>query len=327
MVISMNKEKILSVVICSYNGERCIDKAIQCITQANSFDKYVDKVVLVDNMSNDSTLSIMNAAKEKVHNICVVRETKPGLSNARLCGLNQVSSKWIAYIDDDNYIDSFWIENAVSYIESHKDVGIFGGSIVPITAYELSEDQRLILKLMHRSLAITHLDRSDIDYKLLAHPSGFPYGAGMVVRTDALRALERDGWLSLKGRNGQKLSSGEDTELGQYIKNQGFAVGYCPQMILEHDIPQSRLSLDYMISLNKGITDAVYYLSGRDRLWRLRRIKYCFRIIRFYFAQLQKNKTKEQEIILAIEKAAVDVLCNNLKQDGVLLHNRFSGRT
>lgn len=317
---------MITFIICSYNGERCLEKTIESILQLNNFETYTKQLILVNNNSSDNTKSIMENAAKKNNKIKVVDEKKPGLSNARLRGVNEAKGKWIAFIDDDNYLDIDWLDNAVSFIENNPRIGSFGGSIVPTFSFQLNVQQEAVLKVIYKSIAITNLDRNDIDYRVSEHPNKLPYGAGMVVRTDLMLKLRDMGWLSMEGRSGSKLTAGEDTEIGYFVKNQGFSVGYCPKMVLQHDIPTERLQLEYAVRLYEGIMEAVYMLSGRDNLWRLRRIKYLARVIKFELkVRCSDKKNIEDKCSTAIEAGCVRVLKENLKLDKVVVKNRYNG--
>lgn len=317
----------ITFIICSYNGERCLEKTIESILQLNNFETYTKQLILVNNNSSDNTKAIMENAAKKNHKVKVVDEKKPGLSNARLRGINEAKGKWIAFIDDDNYLDIDWLDNAVSYIENNPRIGSFGGTIVPTFSFQLNMQQEAVLKVIYKSIAITNLDRNDIDYQTSEHPNKLPYGAGMVVRTSLMFKLRELGWLSMEGRNGNKLTAGEDTEIGYFVTNEGFLTGYCPEMILEHDIPAERLQLEYAVRLYEGIMEAVYMLSGRDKLWRLRRIKYLARIIKYEFKfRYATQKNLEDECQMAIEAGCIRVLKENLKLDKFIVKNRYNGR-
>lgn len=316
---------MVSFIICSYNGERCLEKTIKSILQLNNFEKYADQLILVNNNSSDNTRKIMENAAKQNKKVKVVDEKKPGLSNARLKGVNETTGRWIAFIDDDNYLDADWLNKAISYIEEHHNVGAFGGAIVPTFSFQLNKQQRAILNVIYKSIAITHLERKDIDYSVSKHPNKVPYGAGMVVRTDLMFALRDVGWLAMEGRNGNKLTAGEDTEIGYFILNKGFLIGYCPEMILEHDISADRLQVEYAVRLYEGIMDAVYLLSGRDKLWRLRRIKYLVRIIKFQ-CKSKNFKSVEDKYRIEIEAGCIRVLKENLKLDKFIIRNRYNGR-
>jgi hypothetical protein len=56
-----------------------------------------------------------------------------------------------------------------------------------------------------------------------------------------------------QGRTGPSLSSGEDNHLVLSVAKSGYSVGYFPELVMTHLIPETRLRADYLGQLNYGI--------------------------------------------------------------------------
>src|SRR4051794_32661932 len=89
-----------SVIIPCYNGEKFIKRAIESVLK-QSFTDY--ELILVDNNSTDSTLSIMyDYAKKYPAIISVYIEYKKGASAARNKGLYHAKGEWLQFLDSDD---------------------------------------------------------------------------------------------------------------------------------------------------------------------------------------------------------------------------------
>ena len=87
-------------------------------------------------------------------------------------------------------------------------------------------------------------------------PDCAPIGAGMVLRSSAARAYverlqargERQGARgqeTITDRKGDSLASGGDNDICLTVIEEGWQVGYLPQLQLTHLIPKGRMTLDY----------------------------------------------------------------------------------
>ena len=103
----------------------------------------------------------------------------------------------------------------------------------------------------------------------------------------ALKEIEKEGWLKLKGREGKNLSSGEDTELCERVFAQGYSYVSNYKMKLYHIIPQARLEEQYVIRLIDGLVKGRVDFIKSQKFGKvkclLRKIKYFMEI------QIQKN--------------------------------------
>ena len=87
-------------------------------------------------------------------------------------------------------------------------------------------------------------------------PDCAPIGAGMVLRSSAARAYAERlqargqrqgarGQETITDRKGDSLASGGDNDICLTVLEEGWQVGYLPQLQLTHLIPKGRMTLDY----------------------------------------------------------------------------------
>lgn len=265
-----------SIIMCTYNGGKKINKVIDSVIYQNGYDKYVKEFIIVNNSSTDDTSEIIKINLHKSEKIVSEIQPLQGLSYARLKGIETCKSNWIIFIDDDNLLSSEWIEDAYRYIENNKLVGAFNGSVIPFFEETLDENEKNILKNVLQGLACTNIDIVDIDMKKKYHPYRIPFGAGLVIRTEPLKQLASEGWLLSKGRTGESLISCEDTEMCLFIKKSGYSFGYNPEMVINHLISKDRLELEYLTKLWKGFANGNFNLLKNSKYGNLKNIMYLY---------------------------------------------------
>lgn len=302
---------MFTIIICTYNGQRTIEKTLNHIYAQDEFDKYIEQVIVVDNVSTDNTSSMVkNYPQSK--NLIYSYEAKPGLGNARLNGVRLANAEWTVFVDDDNELDANWISTAAKYIGSHPNVGVFGGSIIPKLEFAATQDEVKHLKKHMDMLACTDYSRDDIDFSREKSPFGDIVGAGMVVRTDCLKALAANGWIKQMGRTGNNTAAGDDGEISIFVtEKRGKKAGYCPYLILEHNLPQSRLQEDYLLRLNASLADGCYRGQSLKKLYVLRRVKQLVKYVTMknpYAANTLEYKMWKQSKRIYIESVKRDRL-------------------
>ncbi len=283
----MMKHKF-SIVICTYNGARTIGKVIDTISNQKNYDKFIDEIVVVDNASTDETKEIVLNKKKNNPDIIYSFESKSGLSYARLNGVMLVKNEWTVFIDDDNELRDDWIEQAAKFIENNRNIGIFGGEIIPKIEFEITEHEIENLKFALPLLACTHYSESDIDINQKINTIGTIIGAGMVVKTIYLKELSKAGWINCVGRTRDDTEAGDDLEILRYVTDiRKINAGHCPYMVLYHNLPKSRLEDQYLLRLRKSIVQSSYYIQSQKKWYALRRIK---ELIRMFFISNQYPK-------------------------------------
>lgn len=261
----LNISNVFSIIICAYNAENRIESAINSILNQKGYNDLVNKFFLVDNKSTDNTANIMKKYEAQYNNIEYIFEEKQGLSFARLAGVNACNSEWIMFVDDDNILQDNWLIKAYEYIKDTPNVGAFNGAVIPEIKDRLTIKEENVLKNVYPGLACTHLKEKDIDYSQKKHPATIPFGAGLVIRTSPLKKMAVAGWTKSTGRNGEKLSAGEDSEMCLYVQKEGYDFGYNPNMLIKHIISKNRLSYEYATKLYQGFAE-YYIVLNKDNL-------------------------------------------------------------
>lgn len=111
-----------SIVIAVYNVENYIEETVDSIiNQDISFEENV-QLILVDDGSTDSSLSIIEKyEKAYPKNIKVISKENGGQASARNCGLKYVEGKYVNFLDSDDYISRNTLREVNAFFEEHYD--------------------------------------------------------------------------------------------------------------------------------------------------------------------------------------------------------------
>jgi len=240
----------LEVVICTYNNAAMLDGVLSTLACQRQVERARWTCLVVDNNCTDDTANVIarHVLSGAIPDLRSVREPKQGLTSARLRGVRSTTAQWIAFVDDDCFLQSDWIAQAIAFAESHSWVGAFGGGVV--LDWE-AEPPRYV-----RAYGYCFAEQNHGNFQ---QQVTFLAGAGLVVNRLALSAC---GWVDapiLADRVGEKLVSGGDVEIVLRIAGIGRELWYVPQCVLNHRIPARRFSPRYLSDINRnlGISQAL----------------------------------------------------------------------
>lgn len=111
----------ISVIIPVYNREaeigRCLTKLVE-----STFDKKKFEVLIVDDASTDRTVEVIQKFKEKFYHFELIElpENSGGASVPRNTALKQAKGEWILFVDSDDYITPFALEESYQLASKNK---------------------------------------------------------------------------------------------------------------------------------------------------------------------------------------------------------------
>lgn len=98
---------LVSVIICVYNGEAYIEKAISSVL-AQTHSNF--QLIIIDDGSTDGTASIVDRFASEDSRIVVVHQQNAGVAAARQNGIEQAKGEYLMFVDADDWIDETSIE-------------------------------------------------------------------------------------------------------------------------------------------------------------------------------------------------------------------------
>lgn len=116
-----DKAMKLSIIIPVYNVEKYVEKCLRaCINQDVPYEDY--EIILVNDGSTDSSLSIIEKFSSDVPNCQVFSQTNMGQAVARNAGLSKAKGDYIWFIDSDDYIIDNCLGAIYRYLENGLDI-------------------------------------------------------------------------------------------------------------------------------------------------------------------------------------------------------------
>ncbi len=112
---------IVSVVMAAYNVERYIADAIDSlIEQSDNWFEHT-QLIIVDDGSVDTTLSICNSYAERYpDNVIVLHQPHQGSSAARNLGLQHIRGRYVSFMDSDDRLSANAFAQIIPFFDSHS---------------------------------------------------------------------------------------------------------------------------------------------------------------------------------------------------------------
>ena len=231
----------ISVVICCYNSAWVIKRTLDALKEQRFKTPISYEVVLVDNRCTDDTVTVAeDTMKGSEIDFHIVREDNPGLANARRRGIKEVKYEYVLYCDDDNLLCPDYVSTMVELLDRMPDVGAVGGK--GIAEFE-SEPAQIVKENLGCYAVGSQLEHKD-----------WLWGAGLALRTELVKDVYNKQKCYLVGRKGNKLLSGDDSELVMSIVLRGYKAYPLDEISFTHVLKADRLSEEYFYRLYKGLT-------------------------------------------------------------------------
>lgn len=254
----------ISVVICTHNPRQdYLDRVLLALKlQTLAPDRW--ELLVIDNAS---TLPVSERIDLSWHpNSRCIREPKLGLTPARLRGIETSKGEAIVFVDDDNVLNTNYLENIYRIERDYPLMGAWGGRIVGEFEQTPPDWSKPYLKF----LAIREITEDRLSDEL-PYYQALPCGAGLCVRRNVAeryaRLVVQDVRRMSLDRKGKLLSSGGDTDLALVACDLKLEIGQFVALEVTHLIPSERLEEAYLLRLLECMAyshTVLYYL--RDRL-------------------------------------------------------------
>ncbi len=241
---------LLSVHICTYNPKPHYLERVLTALAAQTLSKDLWELLLIDNASDRilSTEIDLSWHPQAAH----LREEKLGKTNALLLGIERSQGEILVTVDDDNVLEPNYLEIALKIGQDFPLLGAWGGQNFP----EFEQTPPEWTKPYWGMLAIREFSQ-DKWSNYCDQMQTTPVGAGMcfrkVVGEKYAQSLSTESERLKLGRTGNKLNSGEDSDLAFTAYDLGLGTGVFTALQMLHIMPPSRLELDYLERLAEGL--------------------------------------------------------------------------
>ena len=306
--------QFVSVITCSHNPRADYLARVFAALSAQTLDSARWEFLLIDSGSTDPLEARIDLSWHQ-RSRCV-REDESGLTRARLRGIAESTGDLLVFVDDDNVLDSDFLEQAVRIHESRPEIGSWSGSSRP----GFEEPPPGWTRRHWGNLVIREVPQ-DMWSNLPMLPETMPCGAGLCVRravADFYAALHRNGKRPFAlDRKGASLLSGGDNDLAACACDIGMGVGVFGALRLMHLIPATRLREPYLVSLAENIAlSGVILRSFRDPVGAIaspspkRRVADSLRLAimssrdRRVFRAVRRGERRARALLIAMSPAA-----------------------
>ena len=229
----------MTVAICTWNRATLLRQTLERLVKIPRPGTAAELIV-VDNGSTDDTESVAQQFADSIP-MRIIRESSPGLSNARNRALQEARTTHVLFTDDDVLVDEQWLHAFSDAIVENPDAAAFGGPIEPW--YPTTPDPVLSAAFPALSWGFCGLDHHR-PLGVLPPPLEI-FGANFGVRVDALGDLRFDPRL---GPKQGYFGTSEETLLIDGLRARGLNVVWVPGMRVRHYVAPERMTLDYLLA-------------------------------------------------------------------------------
>jgi GT2 family glycosyltransferase len=204
--VSMDRDwPRVSVVVCSYNGERTLR---DCLDGVRALEYPDFEVIVVDDGSTDATASLASG-----HGFRVISTENRGLASARNTGLAAATGDIVAYLDDDARPDPHWLTFLATHFLSTSHAGVGGPNV------EHPGDGAIASCVGQAPGGPVHVLISDREAEHLP-------GCNSAFRRSELEEVG--------GFDPQFRAAGDDVDLCWRLRDRGRTLGFSPGAVVWH---------------------------------------------------------------------------------------------
>src|ERR1039457_1002070 len=244
----MDHYPFVSIIIPTYNRDHLLSLTIDSFL-AQDYPKDNYEIILSNNNSSDLTQDVIDTYCSQHPTIKSITEPRQGVHYARNSAAKLAHGEILYFTDDDMIADPSLIREIVKLFELDPKIGSATGKI--IGRFMTPPPAWVKKHLINQYLSLTNENRPD---EVVISPIDMVYSCHQAVRRDL---FFRCGGFNPENTAGVWVGDGE-TGLGLRIKHAGWLFAYTPKSVIYHMIPETRMTLAYLINRigNQGNSDA-----------------------------------------------------------------------
>ena len=109
--------ELISIIVPVYNVEKYVSICINSLIDQSYRNL---EIIIVDDGSTDNSGKICDSIAQIDKRIEVIHKKNGGQSEARNFGLEKATGKYIAFVDSDDYVDKYFVENLYELIKKYN---------------------------------------------------------------------------------------------------------------------------------------------------------------------------------------------------------------
>jgi cellulose synthase/poly-beta-1,6-N-acetylglucosamine synthase-like glycosyltransferase len=221
----------ITVIVCTRDRPQPLKRCMNSLF-ALQYPNY--EILIIDNASQTTAVAEYVNQLDKKRKVHYIREDRPGLAWARNRGLYHAGGEIIAYIDDDEIADPYWLRELIVGFNAVDNVICVTGTALPAEI----ETQAQTFFEQFGGINKGRGFRQEI-FNLTTHPVDNPYypvpaygaGGNMAFNAEALREL--GGFEPALG-SGTHSRGGEDTAAFAKVISSDRTLVFQPTAIVRH---------------------------------------------------------------------------------------------
>lgn len=256
---------MISVIIPTFNRSAQLTTTLDSITRQSLSEKAYE-IIIIDNGSTDDTGQVIQKFIEANpnHQIHSFYDCTPGLLTGRHLGAKMAKGEVLTFADDDIYASENWL-STINDIFKDQDVQLAGGKCIP--TFETDPPKWVIDFYIENveGKMLPDLSLCDFGNEMKTISPMYIWGLNFSIRKKAL--YELGGFHPDNISPAYQMFQG-DGETGLALKaiERNYKCIYHPQNLVHHQVPKSRVSIEYF--------DKRYFYQGIcDSYTRIRKTK------------------------------------------------------
>jgi glucosyl-dolichyl phosphate glucuronosyltransferase len=230
----------ITVAICTYDRPAQLAAVLESLNALRVPTDVEWELLVINNDGTNGTDVVCQRWAGQLP-ILVLREPRAGLASARNRAIAAARGDYIAWLDDDTWVDPNWLEGYATAFARWPDAAVFGGAITPRFEGAPPDWVRRCSVRLQGPFA---LREPDAEPAQLQATGELPFGANYAVRLDVQRRYPYD---PILGRRARALGFGnEESEVVVAILRAGHSGWWVPAARVEHCVPPARQTLEYL---------------------------------------------------------------------------------
>jgi glycosyltransferase involved in cell wall biosynthesis len=282
----------ISIIICAHNPRPDYLKRVFEALKAQTLPMPQWEMLVIDNASKEPMAAKWDISWHPMGRH--IHEDELGLVPARLRGILESKAALLIFVDDDNVLQSDYLQEALKISSQWPLLGAWGGNVEA----EFEQNPEPELMPLAPLLAIRKIDKIQWSNQNSVGNHALPIGAGMCIRKIVAEKysemIKGDRQRKLFDRRGTSLASSGDTDLALTGCDLGYGAGLFPILKLTHLISRNRVQREYLLKLEEEIVFG-HLLLGSMRGTPIQRIAMTERLLNWY-AMLRHSGLKRSVI-------------------------------
>jgi len=144
---------VVSIVIPTYNSEATLEECLQSIVQQTYLHK---EVIVIDGLSKDNTVSLLQKYQAQYHFITYVSEKDNGIYDAMNKGIDKATGDCLLFLGSDDRLFSNTVLEEIFADEKNADADLIYGNVFFKHAKRIYSGESSLEKLIGEQISICH---------------------------------------------------------------------------------------------------------------------------------------------------------------------------